>query len=221
MGEQSTADFKVSISKEELSMLPLASFRGSVKVIEHKEDVASAIALLKQSPIVGFDTETKPSFRKGQTNRVSLMQLSTTSDCFLFRLNKIGLVPELIDFLEDESVLKVGLSIHDDFLNLNKLSKLVPQGFVDLQKYVKTVKIADNSLQRIYGILFDERISKSQRLTNWEAMKLTPSQQSYAALDAVACVKIYKYIHDGHFDPEESPYMHYIVYEDNNANETH
>jgi ribonuclease D len=119
-----------------------------------------------------------------------------------------------MELLEDEHLLKVGLSIKDDFMNLNKLKELHPEGFVDLQSYVKQFGIADNSLQRIYGILFGERISKGQRLTNWEAEQLSEAQMQYAALDALACIKIYDYLSAGNFNPNTSEYLRPIIVED-------
>ena len=119
----------------------------------------------------------------------------------------IGLPKPLIDLLEDEDILKIGLSIHDDFHNLKKLGDINPCAFVELQNYVKQFGIADNSLSRLYGIIFGERISKSQRLTNWEAQELTEPQQIYAALDAYACLRIYNHLMEGNFNPATSPYI--------------
>ena len=113
---------------------------------------------------------------------------------------------ELVELLEDEKITKIGLSIRDDFFNLNKIRKINPAGFIDLQQYVKQYKIIDNSLQKIYAILFGEKISKSQRMTNWEAETLTSSQMSYAAMDALSCVRIYNHINKEKFVPEKSPY---------------
>ena len=136
------------------------------------------------------------------------MQISTLDRCFLFRLNKIGISDELKAFLENPGITKIGLSIHDDFNALHRSSEVACKGFIDLQQYVKPFGITDISLQKIYAIIFGERISKSQRLTNWEADTLTPGQQSYAALDAWACLKIYEHLRDGGFHPAESPYRH-------------
>lgn len=197
----------VTITKEQLAKLPAASFTGSIKLIDRPEDVDQAIADLKASRIIGFDTETRPSFKKGHLHHVSLMQLATPTTCYLFRLNHIGLVQGLIDILQDHELLKVGLSIHDDFHSLRRLAPIEPAGFIDLQQYVKNYKIADNSLSRIYGILFGERISKGQRLTNWEAETLSPAQQTYAALDAIACIKIYNHLRSGAFYPYTSSYL--------------
>lgn len=208
----STPDFSkaiISISKQQLAKLPAAHFEGEIFVVETEEQLAGAISKLRENDVIGFDTETRPSFKKGMHNSVSLIQLSTREVCFLFRINRTGFDQSIIDLLEDPDILKIGLSTHDDFHNLNKLTPLNPQGFVDLQTYVKQFKISDNSLSRIFGIVFGHRISKSQRLTNWEAETLTPSQQSYAALDAMACIRIYDYLSAGRFDPAASPYLVY------------
>lgn len=206
-----TERFNITISKEELSLLPQASYFGEVEVVDTPERVCEAVEQLRKSRIIGFDTETRPSFRKGQHYGVALLQLSTPSKCFLFRINRIGLMPDLIELLEDENKLKVGLSVHDDFHNLRREVELNPQGFVDIQQYVKQFHIVDNSLQRIYGIIFKERISKGQRLTNWEADELTEAQQKYAAMDALACIRIYDYLKTGKFVPEKSQYLHPVV----------
>lgn len=213
-----STNYQVSITKEELSMLPLATFDSPIVVVDKSSDVESAIEEIRKFPIIGFDTETKPSFSKGTRNKVSLVQISTDSNCYLFRLNKIGFKSELIKLLEDPKIIKIGLSIRDDFLNLKKLKNIKPDGFIDLQQYVKQFKIMDNSLQRIYAILFGERISKGQRMTNWEAPTLTQSQLNYAAFDAFACVKIYKYLKSGYFNPEQSDYFRKIVIIEDNLN---
>lgn len=197
----------LTITKVQLAELPTAVFQGAIRLVDKEEELDAALDDLRKSDIIGFDTETRPSFKKGQLHTVSLLQLSTRETCYLFRLNHFGLPDPLVKLLEDTDKLKVGLSIHDDFHSLRKLAEFEPGGFVDLQHYVKEFRIADNSLSRIYGIIFGERISKGQRLTNWEAENLTPAQQGYAALDAVACVRIYDYLRSGDFKPESSPYL--------------
>ncbi len=207
MQQEEPQPLSLSISKADLARLPAAEYYGDIHVVDNPEDVESAVAILRQSDIIGFDTETRPSFKKGQTHQVCLLQLSTRHECFLFRLNMIGLPGPVKDLLEDETKLKIGVSLHDDFHNLHKIYTLNPGGFIDLQPYVKQFGIIDNSLSRIFGILFGHRISKGQRLTNWEAPTLTPGQQSYAALDALACIHIFEYLESGSFRPEKSPYI--------------
>ncbi len=183
--------YKKTISKEEVANLPLANFDGTIHVIQALEEAEKAIAFLKTQAVIGFDTETKPSFTKGIINEVSLIQFSTDSTCFLFRINRIGIPQSLSDLLKDTTVKKIGLSLKDDFHALNRMGKIQQANFIDLQDYVKKFKIEENSLAKIYAILFEKKISKSQRLSNWEAEFLTEKQKKYAALDAWATREIY------------------------------
>lgn len=196
----------VSISKEELAELPMESYTNSIILIDDPSKIEQAAAILGNETLIGFDTETKPSFKRGQNNKVALLQLSTHKECFLFRLNKIGMPESIKNILEDENILKIGLSVHDDFHSLNKICKIDPKGFIELQTFVKDYNIADNSLARIYAILFNKRISKGQRLTNWEADELTIHQQEYASLDALACINIYDALIQGKFTDNRSKY---------------
>lgn len=198
--------YTVTISKAVLATLPPAEYHGKIHVVDSVDKIDDAVRSLREADIIGFDTETRPSFKKGQCFQVALLQLSTREECFLFRLNMVGLPEGVKQILEDESKLKIGVSLHDDFHNLHKIYTLDPKGFIDLQPYVKKFNIADNSLSRIYGILFGKRISKGQRLTNWEAKNLTSSQQTYAAFDALSCIEIYDALSSGNFKPEQSPY---------------
>lgn len=209
----------ITISKEELSTLPAAAYEGRIVLIDTPEAAKDAAKKLSKEKYIGFDTETKPSFKRGQSHTVALLQLSSHTECYLFRLNHIGLTEEVKNILEDANIIKIGLSIHDDFHNLNKICSLTPAGFIDLQQYVKKFLIADNSLARIYAILFDHRISKGQRLTNWEAEELTPHQQCYAALDALACIRIFDHLEAGLFDPMQSRHLKEIVIENEIENE--
>lgn len=201
----------VTITKQELSALPAMTYEGRVVMVDSLEKAELAVAELKGEITLGFDTETKPSFKRGQMNKVALMQIATRSCCYLFRLNKIGIPDGLRSILEDSNILKIGVSIHDDFHNLKKITDIQPEGFLDLQSFVKGYHIADNSLSRIYGILFNKRISKGQRLTNWEAAELTPFQQAYAALDAAACIQIYDYLIEDKFSAQNSIYWRDIT----------
>ncbi len=203
-------DYIISIDKVSLSELPTITYPAAITVVDSAAEALTALRILSKEKAVGFDTETRPSFHKGRTHKVALMQISTADRCFLFRLNKIGICEELKAFLENPEVTKIGLSVHDDFSVLRRSSDLNPQGFVDLQHTVKEYGITDISLQKIYAIIFGGRISKSQRLTNWEADTLTPAQQAYAALDAWACLKIYDSLKSGSFNPLTSPYRHKV-----------
>ena len=184
----------LEISKEEINELPMETFDGEIIVIDRVEDVSNAVAYLKQFKVIGFDTETKPVFRKNATNKVALMQLSTIDKCFLFRLNLIEYPDDLDDLICSKDVLKIGLSLRDDFSALRKRSDCPPLNFIDLQTFVKDYGIKDMSLQKIHAILFNKKISKNQRLSNWETHTLKASQKNYAAIDAWACLKIYNHL---------------------------
>ena len=179
------------IEKSTISTLPPCDITGEIIIIDRPEDVAAAVDDLKQCSLIGFDTETRPSFRRGESNTISLLQLATDRRAYLFRLKKIGQNQLLKDLLESEEHMKVGLSVHDDFHSLNRWMPCRPKNFIELQKYVKAFGIEEMSLQKIYAIVFNQKISKRQQLSNWEADQLTPAQQQYAAIDAWACRNIY------------------------------
>lgn len=183
---------KRSISKEEIKEMPKAVFPGRIYVIQSEQEVEKAVAYLRSQPLLGVDTETRPAFIKGQFHKVALLQISSEECCFLFRLNLTGLTQPLIDLLEDSSIAKIGVSLKDDFMMLHKRTPFVQQNCIELQEYVRYFGIADKSLQKIYAILFGEKISKSQRLSNWEADVLSDAQKMYAATDAWTCLNIYK-----------------------------
>lgn len=183
---------KNTVNKAEIAELPKEQFEGRIYVIYTEADAEKAVDYLNRYPVVGVDTETRPSFKKGQVHKVALLQISTEDTCFLFRLNRIGMPTSLQEFLTND-VLKIGLSLRDDFKMLhNRKNMHAEEGnWIELQEYVGRFGIEDRSLQKIYANLFGRKISKSQRLTNWEAETLTEGQMQYAATDAWACVKIY------------------------------
>lgn len=180
------------ITKEELEELPTAQFAGRIELIDTKRAMRDALKVLRKCDAIGIDTETKPSFKPGRRYEVSLLQLSTDEVCYLFRLNKIGFGQELVRLLENPKILKIGLSLKDDKLALRRLSPVEPEGMVELQRLCPGYGIRVESLQKIYGIMFGEYMSKGQRMSNWEAAELTPAQQAYAALDAWACLRVYR-----------------------------
>lgn len=184
--------FQESITKEELDILPSKSFDGKITVVNSYELVLEAVEYLQNADILGFDTETKPSFKRGQVNKVALLQLSTADRAFLFQLHKTGLRPEVKAILSNPEITKVGVAIRDDIKTLQRLSFFKPGGFVELQEEVKDFGIQDFSLKKIAGIVLGVRISKSQRLTNWEADVLSEGQQAYAATDAWIAHEIFQ-----------------------------
>lgn len=185
-----------TIDKEVLKELPKAAFHGRIHVVQSEAEADKAVAYLQSQSVIGIDSETRPSFTKGQSHKVALLQISSDECCFLFRLNMTGLTKSLIELLENPSVIKIGLSLKDDFMMLHKRAPFNQQSCIELQDFVRIFGIQDKSLQKIYGILFKEKISKSQRLSNWEADVLSDGQKLYAATDAWACLNIYNYLQE-------------------------
>lgn len=186
------AEYQPTIDKKLISEMPKVTFPGRIIIIYSEEEARKAVAYLNRCEVVGVDTETRPSFKKGKINDVALLQISTRDTCFLFRLNRIGIPDFLEEFLLND-VLKIGLSLRDDFNMLRRANKKDPRvgNWIELQDYVGHFGIEEKSLQKIYAILFGKKISKSQRLSNWEADVLTEAQQQYAATDAWATLEIY------------------------------
>lgn len=178
--------------KQKIQTLPCIHFDGRIIVIFTERDADKAVNYLMKQTVLGFDTETRPTFQKGKMHQVALLQVSTHDTCFLFRLNEIGLTDSIVRLLEDTTITKVGLSLQDDMRGLNQRRNFTPGTFVELQKEVKDIGIEDNSLQKIYANLFGGKISKGQQLSNWEADILSEAQQKYAATDAWACIKIHE-----------------------------
>ena len=182
---------KTKISKEEVNLLPVIVFEGKITLVDDLSKIHPAIEELRKSEVVGIDTETKPSFTRGTHHKVSLVQISTLDHCFLFRLNKIDFPASLAEFLADENIKKIGLSLRDDLAGLNKHHKFKPANCIDIQTIIQSYGVLELGLQKIYAILFEKKISKSQRLTNWENPELSEQQQRYAATDAWASLQIY------------------------------
>ena len=183
--------YPAKIDKDIVRELPVAQTDCEIEVIDSANEVATAVDCLMQEEVVGFDTETKPSFTHGKSNKIALMQISTAKKCFLFRLQMIGKSEALKNFLENEKIKKIGLALHGDLRNLRVWDKFTPKNFIDLQKIVIQYGIEELGLQRIYAIIFGKKISKRQQLSNWEAKILNQAQQIYAATDAWACREIY------------------------------
>ena len=185
-------NFIDKISNEQTALLPAVEFRGEIRIVEHERDIAAACKTLAEQPVIGFDTETRPSFRPGVTFRVSLLQLSTPTVCYLFRLNKIPLAKPILQLLEDRRVLKTGADGAGALRSLRQIRHFRDGGFVDLQGIAPEWGIGEKSLRKLSAIVLGRRVSKAQRLSNWEAATLTDKQQLYAATDAWVCTRIYE-----------------------------
>jgi ribonuclease D len=189
--------YKENITAEEIAECELTWFKGEIALVEDLRTFYEVFPKLLGSDLLGFDTETRPTFKKGGRNTVSLIQLSTADFAGLFRINKIGIPNELIKLLSDPSVTKVGVAIHDDIKFLKVVKKFNPEGFIDLQSYVKDFGIESSGLKKLAAIILGFRISKRQQVTDWQADQLTEAQQIYAATDAWVCHQIYEKLVDG------------------------
>lgn len=189
--------YKENITVEELAEHELSWFKGEIVLVDNLKTFYEVFPKLLRSDLLGFDTETRPTFRKGRKNAVSLIQLSTEDLACLFRINKIGIPDELTRLLSDPSVIKTGVAVHDDIKFLKSVRKFNPEGFVDLQTLVKDFGIQSSGLKKLTAIVLGFRISKRQQVTDWEAEQLTEAQQIYAATDAWVCYQIYKKLNNG------------------------
>jgi ribonuclease D len=185
------------ISAEELMNYELSWFKGEIVIVDDLKTFSRILPYIRKNKILGFDTETRPSFRKGRKNKVSLIQLATSDLACLFRINRIGIPQELADILADHDIIKAGVAVHDDIKFLKHVKKFKPDGFIDLQKMVKDFGIKSSGLKKLAAIVLGFRISKRQQVTDWEAHELTEAQQVYAATDAWVCYEIFKKLQDG------------------------
>jgi ribonuclease D len=183
--------YKENITAEEIKELDLSWFKGEILLIDDLDKFNRVIPWLRRSKVLGFDTETKPSFKKGRKNKVSLIQLADKNKACLFRINKIGIPDELAAVLSDPGIIKCGVAIHDDIKILNGRRNFHPAGFIDLQSFVKDYGIVSSGLKKLSAIVLGFRISKHQQVTDWEAVQLSDAQQIYAATDAWVCYEIY------------------------------
>lgn len=183
---------KTTISSEEINLLPHIKFTGKITLITTEEDSLQAIEKLKKERILGFDTESRPAFKKRESYPISLLQLSTDEEAFLFRLNKIPLGQEIISVLENESIIKTGVAIRDDIKGLKSLSHHQGQGFIEIADMARDLGIKKLGLRSLTAILLNKKLSKKNKLTNWEKDKLSADQLNYAATDAWLSLKVYR-----------------------------
>jgi len=187
-----------NLTAEELAGYELSWFKGEIVLVDNLKTFYEVFPRLLGSDLLGFDTETRPTFKKGRKNSVSLIQLSTGDLACLFRINKIGIPDELVRLLSDPSVIKAGVAVHDDIRFLKGVKRFTPDGFTDLQNFVKNFGIQSSGLKKLAAIVLGFRISKRQQVTDWEAEILTEAQQVYAATDAWVCYQIYRKLVNGY-----------------------
>jgi len=181
-----------TISHEEIGNLPLKAYSGRIELIQEARHLPSVVKEIVRHEVVGFDTETRPSFRKGQLFKVSLMQLATPEKVFLIRLQHTGITTEIKHFLESSDVVKTGVGIRDDLNALNRIQRFKPEGFIDLVPLARGAGLKVESVKKLAGLILGFRISKSAQTSNWEAKTLTGKQIEYAATDAWVCLELYR-----------------------------
>lgn len=185
--------YEKSITKEELNELPLLRYEGKIKVIEDVNKIRQVVTSCLHHDYIGFDTETKPTFKKGQYHHVALVQLALHDVVYLIRVNKTGICDSLVELFRDESTLKLGIGLRDDIRDLQKMKYFEPEGFLDLNDFAENnLKMESIGARKLSGIFLNKRISKSQQVSNWENGSLTPAQMTYAATDAWICLEIYE-----------------------------
>lgn len=183
--------FQSEISKEEIADLDLIQFEGPVKLIDSMDDFHQEIHSIVEQSVLGFDTETRPAFKKGTVYPTSLIQISSVDQAWLLRVGRMGYPAELLELLTRDDILKVGLGLNDDLRRMRADFQFEPGGFLDLQQYVEAFRIEEKGLKKLSGIVLGRRISKSQQVSNWDAEDLTEAQIRYAATDAWICLMIY------------------------------
>ena len=186
-----TSPFALHIDKNTIQALPLTSFEGEVIIVDVPEKVQEAVEYLGQFSILGVDTEARPSFKRGVHYPTALVQVATMERCYLFRLTHVGMPKELAQIFANPNICKVGLAFKDDLNGLRRRRDFKPANCIDLQSIVCKYGIMELGLQKIFAIIFGQKISKAQQLTNWENSHLTPEQAKYASTDAWATLKIY------------------------------
>ena len=196
--------YRSTIDNDSVAALEAARFGGRIVIIDKMEDVEAAYNDLKSHTMIGFDTETRPSFRAGVSYKVGLLQLSTPDTCYLIRLSHIRLDNRILKILGSRQILKVGADVSGDIRALHALRNFNADGFVDLQVEASRWGIEEKSLRKLSAIVLNKRVSKAQRLSNWEAESLTPQQQEYAATDAWICPEILKELQ--RVEPKAEPY---------------
>lgn len=182
--------FKNNISKDEINDLELGKYRGEIIIISEAKDLPSAMNDIMKYDVVGFDTETKPVFVKGQYNDVALIQIGIPDKVYLIRLNLTGVSAEIITFFESK-IKKIGVGLRDDIIALQKMKQFNPNGFIELNELVNQIDIEANGLRKLVAIILGFRISKNSQVSNWEATNLDEKQKRYAATDAWVCIEMY------------------------------
>jgi ribonuclease D len=184
--------FEKEITKQQVNELPLQRYEGKVIVVSNQEQLASALQELNQASVIGFDTESKPTFRKGDYNPVAMIQMAIPGKVFLIRINLTGFTPGLQELFANEKVVKAGISIRDDIKEMQRQAYFEPANVIDLNDLAKEAGVKNIGVRSLAGIFLGIRISKGQQTSNWERETLSEGQIAYAATDAWVCLEIYQ-----------------------------
>ena len=179
------------LSKEDINSLPLFHYAGKVTLIRSEQELADAMPRLHAETLLGFDTETRPSFSKGKSHSPSLIQLASADEVFLFHLKWLPLGSELISLFEDPAVTKTGVAVHDDMRFLSRLTPFTPRSVVDLSSVARKNHIENHGLRGLAASFLKVRISKNEQCSNWANKELSPRQIRYAATDAWTSRAVY------------------------------
>lgn len=173
-----------SVSKEEINVLPIVTYNGNIQIVQTESELRDALELLKNETILGFDTEARPSFKKGKSYPTSLVQLASSQHVILIRLSKIPFGELLGNILSCAKIIKVGVAIHEDIRLLQKLHFFEPRGVIDLAEMARRLQLKAQGLRTLAANLLGFRISKAVQCSNWEKKELSSQQVLYAATDA-------------------------------------
>lgn len=183
--------FEKSITKDKINELPLFKFEGKTIIAATDKQIDKAIFEIEEHKVVGFDTESRPAFRKGQFNHVALIQIAIPERVYLLRIHQVGITNVLRNFLSNHEIIKVGIALDDDIIALNKRRRFHAMGFEDLNQIAPTLGIENIGARNLSALILNSRISKNQQVSNWENPVLTTPQVKYAATDAWICLEIY------------------------------
>jgi len=183
--------FKKFITKEEINALELGKYSGDIVLVDTNEELIRACEEIRACRLIGIDTETKPSFKKGQINSVALLQIATDQKAYIIRLKSVTMGKELASIFSDETIVKVGIAVKDDLKDLKKLHSFEEKSIVDLNIFAPKLGFESIGAKKLSALVLGIRISKRQQVSNWEQKKLTNAQIVYAATDAWICREIY------------------------------
>jgi len=183
--------FKKFITKEEINDLELDKYSGEIVIVDTKIALAKVCKEISQSKLIGIDTETKPSFKKGLIYQVALLQIATDKKVYIIRLKRVKMSQDLAQIFSNKDIVKVGIAVRDDIKDLKKIIPFNEQSIVDLNVLAPQLGFESIGAKKLSALVLGIRISKRQQVSNWEVEDLTQAQIDYAATDAWICREIY------------------------------